>query len=136
MSTEDEMWRDYDHYINTGELSEYFEYEPYCYDEDIENPYTTQPEEYDYIDHLDDVIRNLKNLKKENERIIKEQKKKESAQKKKASAQKKTTKSTHLSPTVQQSQPKQKNDKDVPTAVKLYVVIICVIFFIFILVYL
>ena len=83
MSTEDEMWRDYDHYINTGELSEYFEYEPYCYDEDIENPYTTQPEEYDYIDHLDDVIRNLKNLKKENERIIKEQKKKESAQKKK-----------------------------------------------------
>lgn len=136
MSTEDEMWRDYDHYINTGELSEYFEDEPYCYDEDIENPYTTQLEEYDYIDHLDDVIRNLKKLKKENERIIKEQKKKESALKKKASAQKKTTKTAHRTPAVQQSQPGQKNDKDVQTVVKLYVVIICIIVFFLILIYL
>ena len=27
MSTEDDMWRDYDHYMHTGELSEYFEEE-------------------------------------------------------------------------------------------------------------
>ena len=27
MSTEDDMWQDYDHYMHTGELSEYFEEE-------------------------------------------------------------------------------------------------------------
>ena len=34
MSTEDDMWRDYDYYMHTGELSECFEEE--CFEEEYE----------------------------------------------------------------------------------------------------
>jgi DNA repair exonuclease SbcCD ATPase subunit len=79
MSTEDDMWQDYDHYMHTGELSEYFEdeYEDECVS-DVRQDNNTNS----YCDDLDEVIRYLKQLKKENERIIKEEKKKEKAKKK------------------------------------------------------
>ena len=87
MSTEDDMWRDYDHYMHTGELSEYFEeeYEEEEYVRDNSGDGITDA----YCKDLDDVIRYLEKLKKENERIIKEEKKKEKAQKK-SMAQKKS----------------------------------------------
>lgn len=34
MSTEDDMWQDYDYYMHTGELSEYFEDE--CFEDEYE----------------------------------------------------------------------------------------------------
>ena len=34
MSTEDDMWQDYGHYMHTGELSEYFEDE--CFEDEYE----------------------------------------------------------------------------------------------------
>lgn len=80
MSTEDDMWRDYDHYMHTGELSEYFE-EEYCEEECVRDSSGDGITD-DYCEQLDDVIRYLKQLKKENERIIKEEKKKEKAKKK------------------------------------------------------
>lgn len=83
MSTEDDMWRDYDHYMHTGELSEYFE-EEYCEEEYVRDSSGDGITD-DYCEQLDDVIRYLKQLKKENERIIKAEKKKA---RKKAMAQK------------------------------------------------
>lgn len=46
MSMEDDMWRDYDHYMHTGELSEYFEEEyeeEECVREVQEKPTKTNP---------------------------------------------------------------------------------------------
>lgn len=87
MSTEDDMWQDYGHYMHTGELSEYFEeeYEEEEYVRDNGGDGITDA----YCKDLDDVIRYLEKLKKENERIIKEEKKKEKA-KKKSMVQKKS----------------------------------------------
>lgn len=86
MSTEDDMWQDYDHYMHTGELSEYFEDE---YEEECESDVRQDNNTNSYCDDLDEVIRFLKQQKKENERIIKEEKKKEKAKaKKKLEAQK------------------------------------------------
>ena len=95
MSTEDDMWRDYDHYMHTGELSEYFE-EEYCEEEYVRDSSGDGITD-DYCEQLDDVIRYLKQLKKENERVLKEEKKKEKAQKKlaaqkEAAARKKSVK--------------------------------------------
>ena len=103
MSMEDDMWRDYDHYMHTGELSEYFEEE---YDEEeCVSDGRQDDNTKSYCDELDDVIRYLKQLKKENERIIKEEKKKEKAQKKLA-AQKEaaTRKKSVKEPVIQEKE--------------------------------
>ena len=71
MSTEDDMWQDYDYYMHTGELSEYFE------EDDCVEEYESNNTESLNLEDLDDIIRHLKQLKKENERIIREEKKKE-----------------------------------------------------------
>lgn len=96
MSTEDDMWQDYDYYMHTGELSEYFEEDDYV--EGYENNNT----ESLHLEDLDDIIRHLKQLKKENERIIREEKKKEKAQKKSAVQKNKPSK-TNISSTKQEA---------------------------------
>lgn len=114
MSTEDDIWRDYDHYMHTGELSEYFEEE---YDEEeCVSDGRQDDNTKSYCDELDDVIRYLKQLKKENERIIKEEKKKEKAQKKLA-AQKEVAdrkksvaqKESIKEPVIQEKEPSKTN---------------------------
>lgn len=118
MSTEDDMWRDYDHYMHTGELSEYFEEE---YDEEeCVSDGRQDDNTKSYCDELDDVIRYLKQLKKENERIIKEEKKKEKAQKKLA-AQKEVAdrkksvaqKESIKEPVIQEKEPSKTNVESV-----------------------
>ena len=78
MSMEDDMWRDYDHYMHTGELSEYFEeeYDDEYNEEECVRGHIRNNTTNSYSDDLDDVIRYLKQLKKENERVLKEEKKK------------------------------------------------------------
>ena len=94
MSTEDDMWQDYDYYMHTGELSEYFE------EDDCVEEYESNNTESLNLEDLDDIIRHLKQLKKENERIIREEKKNEKAQKKSAVQKNKTSK-TNISSTKQ-----------------------------------
>lgn len=118
MSTEDDMWRDYDHYMHTGELSEYFE-EEYCEEEYVRDSSGDGITD-DYCEQLDDVIRYHKQLKKENERVLKEEKKKEKAQKKlaaqkevadrkKSVAQKESVKE----PVIQEKEPSKTNVESV-----------------------
>ena len=112
MSMEDDMWRDYDHYMHTGELSEYFEEE---YDEEeCVSDGRQDDNTKSYCDELDDVIRYLKQLKKENERVLKEEKKKEKAQKKLA-AQKEaaTRKKSVKEPVIQEKEPPKTNVESV-----------------------
>lgn len=122
MSAEDDMWRDYDHYMHTGELSEYFEeeyFEEYG-EEEYESVHGQNNTTNSYSDDLDDVIRYLKQLKKENERILKEEKKKEKAQKKlvaqkKSAAQKKSSvkKESVKEPLIQEKEPDKTGVKSV-----------------------
>lgn len=122
MSAEDDMWCDYDHYMHTGELSEYFEeeyFEEYG-EEEYESVHGQNNTTNSYSDDLDDVIRYLKQLKKENERILKEEKKKEKAQKKlvtqkKSTAQKKSSvkKESVKEPLIQEKEPDKTDVKSV-----------------------
>lgn len=119
MSTEDDMWRDYDHYMHTGELSEYFE-EEYEYEEECVSDVRQDNNTNSYCDDLDEVIRYLKQLKKENERILKEEKKKEKAQKKlvaqkKSATQKKSSvkKESVKEPLIQEKEPDKTGVKSV-----------------------
>lgn len=70
---DDNAWADYDYYMHTGELAEYFEDTPE--EEYKEEIVTEEVVEYkDLNEQLDDVIRCLKQQIKEKERIIEAQK--------------------------------------------------------------
>ena len=135
-------WDDYDYHMHTGELKEYFEDETDYYDDetdyyDDETDYyddertkktAHQPIEFCEDKDLDDVIRNLKKLKKENERILREQKKKEAAQKKKATSQQKKPKTTPQHQQKQSIPSKEQTKKEASLALKWFVIIIWILF--------
>ncbi len=80
---DNQMWDDYNHYMHTGELSEYFEEDCTEYEGQTECANTPNiPDDTfciadpDVNKKLDDVIRYLKQQIKEKERAIKSQKKK------------------------------------------------------------
>ncbi|MBO7288322.1 MAG: hypothetical protein J6U85_08885 [Bacteroidales bacterium] len=110
MSTEDDMWQDYDHYMHTGELSEYFEDEYEEYEEECVSDVRQDNNTNSYCDDLDEVIRYLKQQKKENERIIKEEKKKEKAKKKLEAQKNKSVQKESIKDSVIQEKEPTKTD--------------------------